>query len=426
MKILIMITGLSIFLGCATSGKLSKLSQENLILINKNKYYSEQIANEQKEKYVPINSVRINCNRLVYDFQEELKNKDIQIVSLQEILLNNYADKILFDSGKAELTKQARVMLDNVGTILKNITDKQIVIEGYADNVPIGNKLSPKYSSNMDLSADRAAQAAKYLVEHSNLNPDLISTFGRGDNNPASADSTAKGMARNRRIEITLTCLLKKSEGLGFILTDNYENRELFYYYYIPKKVVSDKKTDILVYVSGLSGGWWDFSMEEIKRLVDEEGMIVVSPSFSYDEANWENRQSYQYPEVWSGQALLNILEKMTNTNKIQIGKLYFIGYAAGAQFVMRFSLWTPEMCVACVGHASGGQIVPKARNQVKYFVGIGKQDSSDRISNMKIFRNVAESLGIVVVYKEYEIGHSLTHIQILDSIKFIKEALQN
>ncbi len=218
---------------------------------------------------------------------------------------------------------------------------------------------------------------------------------------------------------------IKPMEGVEFIDTDNYANRKLYFYYYIPAKAVGQEKSDILACIPGLGGSGEYFRNSNFKKLADEEGMILISPSFNYDEANWGTRQSYQYPEVWSGQAFLEIINKFEQIHKKQTDKLYLYGFSAGAQFALRFSLWKPEICDACVAYASGGRIIPQNSNQVSYLLGVGRQDIGDRIKHMHNFRDAAIRLGMKIIYKEYEVGHGLTHLQILDSVNFIKEVHQ-
>lgn len=214
----------------------------------------------------------------------------------------------------------------------------------------------------------------------------------------------------------------KTVEGIDSIHTDNYANTHLEYYYYIPSTITENKQKSyyLLVMIPGLSGRGEHFVTQEFKKFADDENFIIVAPSFIWDEKNWNSRQSYQYPSVWSGDALLEIINKLEKDNDVTVSKFYLFGSSAGAQFALRFCLWKPEMCDACAAHGSGGTVMPDKKVDVKFFVTVGKQDTS-RIEKAKTFYNIAQNYGIDVVYKEYDTGHGLTSAQIKDSLDFFK-----
>ncbi len=60
---------------------------------------------------------------------------------------------------------------------------------------------------------------------------------------------------------------------------------------------------------------WIDFA--------NKNNFIILSPAFRFDQSDWEKRYSYQYPEVWSGEALLKMLEeknrRLVMFNKIKL-----------------------------------------------------------------------------------------------------------
>lgn len=108
---------------------------------------------------------------------------------------------VLFDSGSAELKKNAKKILGNVGKVLKSFEGYQIEITGHTDNVPMS---SGTYKDNNWLSSARALNAADYLINECDLDPKLLKYSGRGEYEPVSSNATAEGRARNRRIEIKI------------------------------------------------------------------------------------------------------------------------------------------------------------------------------------------------------------------------------
>lgn len=117
---------------------------------------------------------------------------------------------------------------------------------------------------------------------------------------------------------------------------------------------------------------------------------------------------------------MIDIIEKLEEKNNVTVSKLFLFGHSAGAQFSLRFSLLQSEMVDACAAHGSGETVTPNEKVDVKFFITVGKQDTS-RIEKTKMFYNLAQEYGIDVEYKEYDAGHSLTPDQNKDSLDFFK-----
>ncbi len=224
-------------------------------------------------------------------------------------------------------------------------------------------------------------------------------------------------------ISFSLSFPQEKIDGITSIETENYVNRILQFYYYIPSKIVKekDKEYPLLGCVPFLSGRGEEFVLPIFKDFAEEEGFIIVSPSFVFDEKNWETQTSYQYPSAWSGEAFLRIVEKVKNLFGLKVSKFYLYGFSAGAQFSLRFALWKPELCEAVAAHAGGGTVIPEKYVDVKFFVSVGRDDTR-RIEIVENFYNKAKELGIDVTYRKYFGGHILTIYQIRDSLEFFKK----
>jgi chemotaxis protein MotB len=159
-------------------------------------------AIEEKEK--AIAEFKKTHDSLVSEMSTEIKKGEIAITQLRDKLSVNMVDKVLFDSGSAEVKKEGKLILKRVGDILKKVSDKQIKVEGHTDNVPISQKLMVKFPSNWELSSARATNVAKYLQDSAGLNPKLLTVAGYSEYRPIESNDTPEGRAKNRRIEIVL------------------------------------------------------------------------------------------------------------------------------------------------------------------------------------------------------------------------------
>ena len=132
---------------------------------------------------------------------ESSMDKDIDITFTSQYVQLTLKGSILFDSGNAELKKEAMPIVQKVGVILERYAESTIEVEGHTDNVPIN---TAKYPSNDVLSSYRALAMFDYLVENTSLDPAKLKHSGRGEYMPVADNSTPEGRAKNRRIEIKI------------------------------------------------------------------------------------------------------------------------------------------------------------------------------------------------------------------------------
>src|SRR5262249_17764219 len=113
-------------------------------------------------------------------------------------------DKVLFNSGDAQISKRGENLLMRVGSILAGITDKQIQVSGHTDQMPIGEKRSTQFPTNWELSAARAVNVVRSLQEKANGPGERLAASGYSEYHPVASNKSQIGRARNRRIEILL------------------------------------------------------------------------------------------------------------------------------------------------------------------------------------------------------------------------------
>jgi OOP family OmpA-OmpF porin len=110
--------------------------------------------------------------------------------------LNAYAKTILFDTGKASIQKQSAGVLNDIIDILKEYTNAKFTVEGHTDSV--GSD-----ALNQKLSDARALSVKEYLTENG-IDAFRLSAIGYGESKPIDKNTTSKGRANNRRVEINL------------------------------------------------------------------------------------------------------------------------------------------------------------------------------------------------------------------------------
>lgn len=146
---------------------------------------------------------------LAKKLEKEIQEGQIEITEMKNRLTVTMVDKIIFPSGSAEISKKGKEVLDKVITILKDVKDKRIQVEGHTDNVPIVSKLKERFPTNWELSTARASEVVRHLQESGGLDPKLLSSTGYSEYQPVASNDTEEGRRKNRRIEIVLLPLLK-------------------------------------------------------------------------------------------------------------------------------------------------------------------------------------------------------------------------
>ena len=112
---------------------------------------------------------------------------------------------ILFATGKADLTAQAKKSLTEFAGVLKTYNDADVAIQGYTDNAGWKNSTAEQsVQKNQQLSESRAKSVQTYLLSQGVSVAQIRTVEGLGEANPVADNSTAAGKAQNRRVEVYL------------------------------------------------------------------------------------------------------------------------------------------------------------------------------------------------------------------------------
>jgi len=130
-----------------------------------------------------------------------LEDQDINIKVDKGVVYIDISDRLLFKSGKYEITSQAKTVLGKVAAVLKNQPDIEFMVEGHTDNVAYRSGV---LLDNWDLSVKRATSVVRILQKEYGLDPKKMAASGRGEYNPISENSTAETRAVNRRTRIVI------------------------------------------------------------------------------------------------------------------------------------------------------------------------------------------------------------------------------
>lgn len=130
-----------------------------------------------------------------------MDDQDINIKVDKGVVYIDISDKLLFKSGKYEVTSQAKTVLGKVAAVLKAQPDIEFMVEGHTDNVPYRSGI---LLDNWDLSVKRATSIVRILQNQYGLDPAKMAASGRGEYKPIVANDSPENKAANRRTRILI------------------------------------------------------------------------------------------------------------------------------------------------------------------------------------------------------------------------------
>ena len=130
-----------------------------------------------------------------------LNDQDINIKVDKGVVYIDISDKLLFNSGKYEVTPRAKEVLGKVAMVLKNQPNIEFMVEGHTDSRPYRRGM---LLDNWDLSVKRATSVVRILQKKYGLDPAHIAAAGRGEYMPVASNDTDEGRAANRRTRIVI------------------------------------------------------------------------------------------------------------------------------------------------------------------------------------------------------------------------------
>ena len=122
------------------------------------------------------------------------------MIDRRGLVVRVLTDRVLFDSGQADLKGAGLPLLDEVANLLNVDRRHPIIVEGHTDDIPID---STQFPTNWELSTARATTVVRYLIGRG-VDRQRLGAAGYADLHPVASNATAAGRALNRRVELVL------------------------------------------------------------------------------------------------------------------------------------------------------------------------------------------------------------------------------
>jgi outer membrane protein OmpA-like peptidoglycan-associated protein len=133
--------------------------------------------------------------------REQLAGSGVEVARLGDELRLRLPGGAMFAPDHADLEPAAHTLLDPLAAVLQKYDKTLLEVAGHTDS-------AGSTEHNQALSARRAAAVAAYL-QGRGVAKARVATFGAGESRPVADNLGADGRARNRRVELTLSPLVK-------------------------------------------------------------------------------------------------------------------------------------------------------------------------------------------------------------------------
>jgi chemotaxis protein MotB len=173
--------------------------------MNKFAKVSDSVKEQMKSQELTITSMTKLKKRLDSMMKDKVATGALNINMDAQGIRMTASNASFFNSGEAILLPEGQKIIDQITDQIRKINDDfNIDVEGHTDNTPIS---SSKYATNWELSADRASQVVRYMIEKG-ISKDHIKSSAFADTRPLMPNEDkdkkpiAENKARNRRVVI--------------------------------------------------------------------------------------------------------------------------------------------------------------------------------------------------------------------------------
>lgn len=130
--------------------------------------------------------------------------KDVERYQLSDGYVYMIQDRLLFESGKAELGKAGKEALTEISSEIAAQSHGTIWVRGHTDSDPVKKEATLKRfpHGNLQLSAERAVAVGAMLIGSKAIGSSEVRVMGFGPHEPVAPNNSAENKRLNRRVEI--------------------------------------------------------------------------------------------------------------------------------------------------------------------------------------------------------------------------------
>lgn len=329
-----------------------------------------------------------------------------------ELYLRHTAEVVRFTEERELATAQSKLLLQHAEALFFAgfDADAEILFKRLVD---------PPETTEPNTRAKATLRLAQ-LLRLSGRTPEAIETAHRGIDLLGGAavpnDIAAQLIRLLREIRFD-PARARLPEGVDVVSveTPNGDNPRLNVFYRLPA-TARDGGSRVLVVIPSYNEDVLDLLRpgNAWARFAEEEGMVLVCPQF-YCSTRFDRMEhrftAYGSAQVWSGEALLDALDRISAQVPIEKRRLLLHGYGGGAIFASKFARWRPQLVAAASVHSASTfpwfQEIPGLQpmvsmRDVRFLVTTGEADDLsvhtwNRHAQAEAFVTVARGVGVDV-----------------------------
>jgi len=133
--------------------------------------------------------------------RQQLQSSGVSVTRNGDDIILNMPSNITFDTSASGVKSDFYAVLNSVVSVIKEFEKTAVDISGHTDSTGAA-------SYNQELSQQRANSVGAYFTSQGVI-PERIVATGYGESNPIAPNNTRNGRARNRRVEIKLSPIVR-------------------------------------------------------------------------------------------------------------------------------------------------------------------------------------------------------------------------
>lgn len=151
---------------------------------------------DESGKYLRIKRENLNADGPdeIVAFSNLKITKEVKDIRSQLLKGSLTTNQILFETGSSEIQPKSEDILNTIGNVLENHSDKQYLIIGHTDNVG-------EEAENRSLSKSRAQAVVDYISDNFKITDGSLISVGKGESEPIASNDTEAGKQKNRRVQ---------------------------------------------------------------------------------------------------------------------------------------------------------------------------------------------------------------------------------
>jgi len=184
---------------------VSEFEARATTLVSKQEELSGKLAQTQAEREKLEAELKRVQTELSSILEPQISAGNVRIKRRGNELVVDVSDRILFDSGRAEINDGGQKVLAEVAPSLTRLPNYVVQVGGHTDRTRVVNpETVERFPTNWELSTARATNVVRFLEERGKIPGGRLEATGFAQYRPVAGNATADERQKNRRIELVL------------------------------------------------------------------------------------------------------------------------------------------------------------------------------------------------------------------------------